>query len=159
MGQRPRERQHRNSQQQLSTTGIPSPSPALVRNGSKQRRPPAALIPGGGASSAAAHVGVAAPSPSRRGSGQVQQQHPYANSTGAVQDYTRGDGGGTPDESFANGGYGTRSSAVGVPNAPAMSSLPRTREEVATGGNAHGTFEGQEEPRKRGLFASLCRCG
>lgn len=163
-GQRPRDRPHRNSQQQLSTTAIPSPSPALVRNGSKQHRPPAALVPGG-TSSAAAQVGIAAPSPSRRGSGQIQQQqqqqHPYANSTGAVQEYSR-DGNGTPDESFANGGYGARSSAVGMPTTPGVNSVSRTREEAATtsgGGNVHGTFQGQDEPRKRGLFASLCHCG
>jgi len=157
---RPRAERHRPSQQHLSTTGLPSPSPAVIaREPPKQRKVPNVLIPGvnaagGGSftpSSAAANVGVPVPStPAPRGAVQIQAQtpHPYANSTGVVQDYTRvGDG--AMEESLA-AGYGQRGSAA----TPAVSTAVRAREDIG----GHEQFDNQDPPR-RGFFASLCHCG
>ena len=109
---------------------------------------------GGGSftpSSAAANVGVPVPStPAPRGATQIQAQtqHPYANSTGAVQDFSLAPDGAV-DESAA-AGYGQRVSVV----TPAVSTAVRARAD--TGG--HEQFDNQDPP-KRGFFASLCHCG
>jgi len=169
-GHRPRGERHR------SSAGPQSPAGALVSTGSKQpRKVPSALIPGaagavGGttASSAAANVGIPAPTAVRHGSSgqlQSQQQHPYANSTGAMHEYSRtsaANGAGGEDESFAGGYGGARGSAAGLSGvvaAPPIVAMGTRDVGPIAGNQTHGQYGNEEEPHKGGFFASLCRCG
>lgn len=94
-------------------------------------------------SSAAANVGVPAPSNAPRNTAQPSP-HPYANSSGAIQDFNTGTERG--GEEAYNSTY-----APGVTDG---AGAPKT---VANGGANAGHFE--EETPHRGFFASLCRCG
>ncbi|KAF8506359.1 kinase-like protein [Hysterangium stoloniferum] len=125
-GSRTQARPQRTSQQPTAPGVIP-PSPALVRQGSKQRKVPSALTPGGGGgamtpNSNAAHMGVPAPT-GRRMSPQPQQQqpqHPYATSTGAVLAPSYGPG---REESYSGAGYGRNSPMIASTVPPAVSNL------------------------------------
>lgn len=158
---------HRASQQQPGA-GLPSPSPALVRQGSKQRKVPTALTPGNGnigggttPNSAAAHMGVPAPSPGRRLSAQPVQQHPYANSTGAVlspSDY-RGAGG----DDFYAGVHGRTSpmvSSVGAATPPALSNVRARGGEIGVANAEYDAQQNGGEHPKPSIWRILtCRCG
>ena len=159
---------HRASQQHAGA-GVTPPTPALVRQGSKQRHVPAALTPGGGAAtpnSAAAHMGVPAPSPARRLSNQAAQQHPYANNTGAVllpSDY--GHGRGAIEGSYAGAAYGRNSpmvSSVGAATPPALTNVRARGGEVGVA-NGNGDYDAQQtvgETKKPSIWRILtCRCG
>ncbi|KZO97854.1 kinase-like protein [Calocera viscosa TUFC12733] len=163
-------RAHRASAQQLGppqvlAAGVVPPSPALVRHGSKQRKPPA---------SAAAQVGIAVASPSRRQSGQPSG-HPYATTHGAIHspsDYpnTRTN---TADAIYDpnTGGYpgtptGRGPSALGAaPGSPGALTPPVLTQRQAQGrgiGVANGDYmeQQEEEPRKLTFWQILtCHCG
>lgn len=93
-------------------------------------------------SSAAANVGIPAPTVPRA----IAQpsQHPYANSSGAIQDYNHGAGERVTEEPFGSA-YGPRDgeATIGQKN--------------DVNGNARAD-QFNEEPPRRGFFASLCRC-
>jgi len=155
---------HRVSQQ-LSSAGLASPTPALVRQGSKQRKLPAALTPGavGTPNSAAAHMGVPAPTAvARRLSS--QQGHPYATSTGAVlspSDYGHGRGG-TTEESYMVPAYGRSSpmvSSVGAATPPALSNVRARGGEIGVATGEYDVHQEVGEAPQSSLWRILtCRC-
>ncbi|KAF8485597.1 kinase-like protein [Gautieria morchelliformis] len=158
---------HRVSQQPPGA-GLTSPSPALVRQGSKQRKVPNALTPGAGIgtpNSAAAHMGVPAPTAAARRLS-AQQGHPYANSTAAVlspSDYGHARGV-TAEESYSAiaPAYGRSSpmvSSVGAATPPALSNVRARGGEI---GVATGEYDAQQEgdaPRSSIWRILTCRCG
>ena len=143
---------------QQPSNGMPPPSPALVRHGSKQRRGPQAGGSGlGTPSSAGNHAGIPAPSPTMQRRMSQQQNHPYATTTGAIHstsDY-RGTMG---DEGYTNGGaYGRNSpmmaSQVGA--TPATVSAVRAQGDIGL-----DQAEQQQQPEPSTLWKILtCKCG
>lgn len=149
-GGRPRGERHRSFQQQLSAVGLPSSSPVLPNDGSKQKaKVPNALIGGLGVgsvapSSAVANVGIPAPTTIPRATAQTSQ-HPYANSSGAIQDYGNPTAERAMEEPFAPV-HGARDGEVAV-----------GQKDDVNGDARADQFN--EEPPRRGFFTSLCRCG
>lgn len=127
-----------------SQGGVVPPSPALVRNGSKQRKGPIAgqLTPHSGA----AHVNV--PVPNRHS---AVQQHPYANAGG--YDY------GAVDDPYRNQPYGRASPML--PNAnpvpPALSSARARGGESGVAGDFNQHME-EPTPKPSLLRILTCRC-
>jgi casein kinase 1 len=181
---RPRERQHRASQQaqlQASTGGPASPSPAAVRDSQRARRVPSALQPGGGLTptnmqgpnSAVAQVGVGAPTPSHRASiAQVNDvlaktQHPYANTSSAVHIPSERVGMDSSNPAIVkqddyNGtGYGGHLAPANGPGTPVMSQTRQLAADtgVHQNGGMHGGQLEDERPRRGFLDFLLCRCG
>ncbi|TFK55102.1 CK1/CK1/CK1-G protein kinase [Heliocybe sulcata] len=153
---------HRDSQRRASQVGnIVPPSPALVRNGSKQRKIPAALTPGGGNTpgqgtplSAAAQIGVPVGSQNRTS----QAQHPYATAPG--YDFARPE---TADESY--GGqqqpYGRASPMVSSVGAapPAVSNVRARAGDVGVSRDLGYNQDGEAAQPKSSLWRVLtCRC-
>ncbi|KAI0780968.1 CK1/CK1/CK1-G protein kinase [Trametes elegans] len=144
-------RDDRRRQSQAGGPVIP-PSPALVRNGSKQRHP-GQLVPGGNGTPVSAAAQVDVPAAQRRVSQQVSASHPYANA--AYDTYGR------DEYSASQQPYGRASPMVSSVNAapPALSNVR------AMGGEAgvaehQGQQQEEEEPPKSTLWKILtCRCG
>ena len=142
------------------------PSPAMVRQGSRQqgRQVPQALMPGGGTTpgqatplSAAAHVDVPIGS-NRRMSQSATPQHPYANA--GYDTYGRGEN--VDEYSATQQPYGRASPMVSSVGAapPALSNVRAMGGEVgvANGGDYHGQQEA--EPPKSTFWKILtCQCG
>ncbi|THH27253.1 hypothetical protein EUX98_g6940 [Antrodiella citrinella] len=165
------ERERRRASQVVGPNGaVVPPSPAIVRNNSKQpgRAIPTALTPGGGNTpgqvtplSAAAEMNVPIGTPNRRMSQQQGASHPYAN--GGYDSYGRPDRTVTDEYSATNQAqYGRSSPMVSSVGAapPAVSNVRAVGGEVgvANGGDYHGQ---QEEPRPKVTFWQIltCRCG
>ncbi|KAI9064405.1 CK1/CK1/CK1-G protein kinase [Trametes sanguinea] len=153
-------RQGRDDRRRASQAGGPviPPSPALVRNGSKQRHP-GNLTPGGHGTpiSAAAHVDV--PVGQRRLSQQQGAGHPYANAGYDSYGRERMD-----DYSASQQPYGRASPMVSSVNAapPAISNVRAVGGEVgaANGGDYHGQQQDDADRPKNTLWKILtCRCG
>ncbi|KAK7054754.1 Palmitoylated plasma membrane-bound casein kinase [Paramarasmius palmivorus] len=151
-----RRREQRGDDRRRASQGgnITSPSPALVRNGSKQRKnsnlaaggnTPGQLTP----HSAAAQVNVPIGTP-QRGSA----QHPYANATGGF-DYNGDEYGGQQQP------YGRVSPMISSAAAPpALSSVRATGGDVGVAGGGYDRQDIEDPPRKNTLFRILtCRCG
>lgn len=157
----------RRSSQAGGPGAVLPPSPAMVRQGSRQQPPrqvPQALMPGGGTPgqvtplSAAAHVDVPIGS-NRRASQAGTPQHPYANA--GYDAYGRAGEAGA-DEYSATQPYGRASPMVSSVGAapPAVSPVRAMGGEhgVANGGDYHG--QATEERPKNTLWQILtCRCG
>ncbi|QRW00190.1 casein kinase [Ceratobasidium sp. AG-Ba] len=128
-----RDTQRRASQQQLSPA---APSPALVRQGSKQQ---ARLTPGtpGAQGSTAAQIGVPAPTPSRRASA-LNNKDPYAGTTGAVH---------TPSDMRG----GTESALGGSAEANPTAAPAAVLDNAQNGFDQHGAA-----PRKKSFLDILC---
>lgn len=165
-----RDDRRRTSQQQAGGPGaVLPPSPAMVRQGSRQqqsRQVPQALLPGGGNApgqatllSTAAHVDVPMGSSNRRMSQPGTPQHPYANA--GYDSYGRGET--TVDEySATQQQYGRASPMVSSVGAapPAVSNVRAMGGEhgVANGGDFHG--QATDERPKNTLWQILtCKCG
>ncbi|PCH38192.1 CK1/CK1/CK1-G protein kinase [Wolfiporia cocos MD-104 SS10] len=155
------ERQARDDRRRASQTGgagILPPSPALVRQGSKQHAAPGLQTPGAiTPMSAAAHMDVSIGAMQRRISQQHSAQHPYA--TAGPDSYVRD----TVDEySASQQPYGRASPMVSTVGAapPALSNVRAQGGEV--GASNGGGYQGQPEaePPKSTLWKILtCRCG
>jgi casein kinase 1 len=137
------------------------PSPALVRNGSKQRRVPAALTPGNGNApgqftphSAAAQMNIPIGTPQR-----ASAQHPYANPGTGGYDYGRE----LRDDAYGvQQPYGRASPMVSSVGAapPAISNV---RAQGGNTGVSHGEgYNGEEvddvAPKSSFLRILTCRC-
>ncbi|EKM55451.1 uncharacterized protein PHACADRAFT_256083 [Phanerochaete carnosa HHB-10118-sp] len=159
----------RRASQAAAGPGVLPPSPAMVRQGSRQqqsRQVPQALLPGSGNApgqvtplSAAAHVDVPVGSSNRRTSQPGTPQHPYANA--GYDSYGRGEN--TVEEySATQQQYGRASPMVSSVGAapPAVSNVRAMGGEhgIANGGDFHG--QTTEERPKNTLWQILtCRCG
>ncbi|CAE6400610.1 unnamed protein product [Rhizoctonia solani] len=134
-----RDTQRRASQQQLGTPT--APSPAMVRHGSKQANRLAPTTPAGGPASAAAQIGVAAPTPSRRASALNTPQHPYASTANAIH--------------TASGDFRGTDSAINPSTADANvqtgAMTPAAMDNVQNGFDQH-----QDAPRKKGFLDIIC---
>jgi hypothetical protein len=134
-----RDTQRRASQQQLGTPT--APSPAMVRHGSKQANRLAPTTPTGGPASAAAQIGVAAPTPSRRASALNTPQHPYASTANAIH--------------TASGDFRGTDSAINPSTADANvqtgAMTPAAMDNVQNGFDQH-----QDAPRKKGFLDIIC---
>ncbi|KAF8710914.1 kinase-like protein, partial [Rhizoctonia solani] len=134
-----RDTQRRASQQQLGSPA--APSPAMVRHGSKQANRLTPGTPGGGPASAAAQIGVAAPTPSRRASALNTPQHPYASTANAIHTAS-GDFRGT--DSVINPSTADANGQAGVMTPAALD-------------NIHNGFDQhQETPRKKSFLDVIC---
>jgi len=159
-------RDDRRRASQAGGPGVLPPSPAVVRNNSKQqgRTVPAALTPGNQTPgqmtpvSAAAQVNVPIGTPDRRMSQQLTPQHPYANA--GYDAYGRGDQ--AADEYSATQPYGRQSPMVSSVGAapPAVSNVRATGGEqgASHGGDHHGQT-GEERPKNTLWQILTCRCG
>lgn len=149
-------RPHRTSQQ--PSQGQPqAPSPALVRQGSKQRQMPSGLTPNIGGSvtpnSAAAHIGVPVAVPRRLSN----QPHPYAAGSGAVLSPSEYQPPPHPqDPSYLSGNGMISGGATYGRNSPMVASshvrgIPAQGEQVRPG---------QDEEQGGGLLWRIltCRC-
>jgi len=149
-----RRREHRDSDRRRSQANVMPPSPAIVRNGSKQRRNPGALAPGATSPgqytphSTTAQVNIPVGTPN------TSTQHPYANAGTAGQDHGQ--------DAYGGPQYGRASPMVPTVGAapPALSAV---RARAGDTGVSHGDgFEGRrgEDTRpKPSLFKLLtCRC-
>lgn len=150
-----RRRDHRDSDRRRSQNVIP-PSPALVRNGSKQRRVPAALTPASPnpqgqftPHSTTAQVNVPI------GTTHIIGQHPYANPGPAPYDYGQDSYGGQQQ-------YGRASPMVpSVGAAPPTVSNVRARAGdvgVSHGDGYDGQHDGEMNPKPGCLRILTCRC-
>ncbi|CAE6520896.1 unnamed protein product [Rhizoctonia solani] len=136
-----RDTPRRASQQQLGSPA--APSPAIVRQPSKQANRLGPVTPGGGPASAAAQIGVAAPTPSRRASALNTPntgQHPYASTANAIHtasgDFRGTDSAFNPSTADANG-------QAGVMTPAALD-------------NAQNGFDQQDAPRKKTFMDIIC---
>jgi len=149
-----RRREHRDPERRRSQNVAP-PSPALVRNGSKQRRLPTTLtptsanVPGQFAPySAVAQVNVSIGTP------QPINQHPYANPGSAGYDYIQ-------DPYVGHPQYGRASPMVSsVGAAPALTTVrPRGEEAGMSHGDRYNDQIDDDVNSKPGLLRILtCRC-
>lgn len=163
------ERQARDDRRRASQAGgqgVVPPSPAMVRNGSKQQRDiPNVLTPGAGTGpaqgtpmSAAAQVGVPIGTPNRRMSQQASASHPYANA--GYDSYGREDYSASQQAQY--GRTSPMVSTVGAgaaPVPPAVSNVGAMRGDVNVSGGAD--YHGQQEERPKLTLWKIitCSCG
>jgi casein kinase 1 len=157
--------QHRDSERRRASqvVGVVAPSPALVRNGSKQRKVPAALVPGAAnvpghitPLSAAAHVNVSVPTANQRNSQNLSPQHPYA---AGGYEYSRD---GHEDVYGGAQQYGRASpmvSSIGMAP-PAVSNVRARPAEIGVTNNRSIGQDG-DLPRPKNTLLNIltCRCG
>lgn len=151
-----RRRDHRDSDRRRSQGNVIPPSPALVRNGSKQRRVPAALSPTNAnlpgqftphSTTAQVNVPVGTPHPSA--------QHPYANTSAVGYDYGH--------DAYGNQQHYGRASPMVSSVGAAPPAISNVRAIGADTGVGHGSgYDGQHDNEvnsKPGFFRILtCRC-
>ncbi|KZT11345.1 CK1/CK1/CK1-G protein kinase [Laetiporus sulphureus 93-53] len=142
---------------QVGGAGIAPPSPALVRQGSKQM--PGIQSPGGGntpMSSAAAQMDVPIGAMQLRMSQQASAQHPYAKA--GRESYARDQ---TLEEySATQQPYGRASPMVASAAAPAISDVRAQGGEIGASNGGGYQTQTEAEPPKSTLWKILtCRCG